>query len=85
MPLLKKAEEREEIVVLQDVLERFTFDNICKVAFSVGPACLTGEGIAGMNSGFMRAFGKAQFRIGWHFLDALNVKWRIKKLPNIGS
>ncbi|OAY81517.1 Cytochrome P450 94A1 [Ananas comosus] len=85
LPLLNKAEEREEIVEMQDVLERFGFDNICKVAFDADPASLTEEGFAGTSSDFMRAFGETQYLIGWRLLDALNVTWRIKKLLNIGS
>nr|CAD1817273.1 unnamed protein product [Ananas comosus var. bracteatus] len=85
LPLLNKAEEREEIVEMQDVLERFGFDNICKVAFDADPASLTEEGFAGTSSDFMRAFGETQYLIGGRLLDALNVTWRIKKLLNIGS
>nr|CAD1817280.1 unnamed protein product [Ananas comosus var. bracteatus] len=85
LPLLKRAEERDEVVELQDVLERFAFDNVCKVAFDADPACLREDGFAGANSDFMRAFGEAQFLVGWRFMDALKVTWRIKKVLNVGS
>eukprot|EP01018_Ginkgo_biloba_P035873 Gb_08312 [translate_table: standard] len=40
MAVLSNACEREESLDLQDVLQRFAFDNICRVAFGVDPGCL---------------------------------------------
>ncbi|XP_008788557.2 LOW QUALITY PROTEIN: cytochrome P450 94A1 [Phoenix dactylifera] len=86
LPLLKKASKKNEIVNLQDVLERFAFDNICKVAFNEDPACLAEERSSDMvSSDFMKAFEEAQNIVVGRFLDALKVTWRIKKLLNIGS
>ncbi|KAL5994720.1 hypothetical protein ACLOJK_024773 [Asimina triloba] len=40
LPLLSKAAKRCAIVDLQDILERFAFDNVCKIAFNEDPMCL---------------------------------------------
>ncbi|KAG1338350.1 cytochrome P450 94A1 [Cocos nucifera] len=87
LPLLKKASTKNETVNLQDVLERFAFDNICKVAFNEDPASLAEEERVGdtISSGFMKAFEEAQNLVLVRFFDALDVTWRIKKLLNIGS
>ena len=44
---LEKASEMGRIMDLQDVLEWFAFDNVCKLAFNVNPSCLGGNGTAG--------------------------------------
>ncbi|KAL4203313.1 hypothetical protein AMTRI_Chr01g103410 [Amborella trichopoda] len=40
IPLLEFASSNHKLIDLQDVLERFAFDNVCKVAFGEDPACL---------------------------------------------
>ncbi|KAL4650220.1 hypothetical protein ACB092_01G071300 [Castanea dentata] len=40
VPVLTKALETQQVLDLQDILERFAFDNICKLAFNVDPSCL---------------------------------------------
>ncbi|GAV86592.1 p450 domain-containing protein [Cephalotus follicularis] len=57
VPILKRASRTQAVMDLQDVLERFAFDNICKVAFNFDPGCLSGDATAG--AGFMRAFEDA--------------------------
>ncbi|KAJ6967843.1 hypothetical protein NC653_035927 [Populus alba x Populus x berolinensis] len=52
---------------MQDILERFAFDNICKVAFNVDPACLGGDGTSGGE--FMRAFEDAATLSSGRFID----------------
>jgi len=68
---------------LQDLLERFAFDNVCKLAFNVDPACLGGDGTAGGE--FMRAFEDAAVLSSGRFMSILPVVWKIKKLFNFGS
>ncbi|XP_073009784.1 cytochrome P450 CYP94D108 [Typha latifolia] len=82
LPLLRSAQEKDEIVDLQGVLERFGFDNICNVAFGEDPGCLT-SGDADMK--FMKAFGEAQNLVMDRFMSPIKVAWRIKKILNIGS
>lgn len=84
VPILTEAAEREEVLDLQDVLEKFAFDNICKVAFNVDPGCLGSDG-SGVGAEFMSAFEDActwsveRFRYAFKFL------WRLKGFCNIGS
>ncbi|KAL2491168.1 Cytochrome [Abeliophyllum distichum] len=42
IPILEKALKNERILDFQDILERFAFDNICKVAFNVDPGWVGG-------------------------------------------
>ncbi|XP_031265116.1 cytochrome P450 94A2-like [Pistacia vera] len=84
VPMLTKASEREEVLDLQGVLEKFAFDNICKVVFNVDPGCLGGDG-AGVGAEFMRAFEDASNRSCGRFRYAFEFLWRLKKFYNIGS
>ncbi|XP_057971220.1 cytochrome P450 CYP94D108-like [Malania oleifera] len=87
VPVLKSASETLEVLDLQDVLERFAFDNVCKVAFDVDPACLGGENAAtGGNGGeFMRAFEDAATLSSERFMYAFPYILSIKKFLNMGS
>ncbi|CAL5078764.1 unnamed protein product [Urochloa decumbens] len=67
LPLLARAahdgrtlDVQAKMLGVQDVLQRFAFDNICIVAFGEDPACLAGDRGAGAGSEFMRAFDDAQ-------------------------
>ncbi|KAG9142195.1 hypothetical protein Leryth_007643 [Lithospermum erythrorhizon] len=83
VPLLEKAAATDKVLDLQDVLERFAFDNICKVAFNVDPSCLGGDGTTGGE--FMTAFEEATSISADRFRYALPGLWKIKKLLGIGS
>ncbi|KAL5743238.1 hypothetical protein ACOSQ2_026354 [Xanthoceras sorbifolium] len=83
VPTLTKAIKSEQLLDLQDVLERFAFDNICKVAFNVDPGCLSGDGTAG--SDFMLAFEEAATLSSGRFRYVVAYLWRIKKFFNFGS
>ncbi|KAJ1689092.1 hypothetical protein LUZ63_013247 [Rhynchospora breviuscula] len=88
LPILQQAAEKGVKVELQDVLERFGFDNICKVAFGEDPACLAGEeGFGGSISSkeFMAAFTDAQDLSSARFLEPFEDVWRMKKFLNIGK
>ncbi|KAK1667765.1 hypothetical protein QYE76_055924 [Lolium multiflorum] len=84
LPLLSQAERDGRTLDVQDVLERFTFDNICRVAFNEDPACLTEEGL-GVNgpAKFMRALNDAQSIVMARLISPVNWAWRIKKLLNM--
>jgi hypothetical protein len=63
------------------VLERFAFDNICRVAFGEDPACLAEEGMAAPRSAeFMRAFNDAQSAVTARFMSPFKSLWRLKRL-----
>ncbi|GMH29421.1 hypothetical protein Nepgr_031264 [Nepenthes gracilis] len=83
VPLLKAAAETGRVLDLQDVLERFAFDNVCKVAFNVDPRCLGVDGPG--KSGFMRAFQDASTIITGRVMDGFPYVWNIKKFFNVGS
>ncbi|KAJ4787129.1 Cytochrome P450 [Rhynchospora pubera] len=88
LPILQRAAEKGVKVELQDVLERFAFDNICRVAFGEDPACLTEEEVSGGSSTsqeFMAAFTDAQDLSTARFLGPFENLWKIKKFLNIGS
>ncbi|KAF2289519.1 hypothetical protein GH714_036802 [Hevea brasiliensis] len=57
LPILSRASKTNQVLDFQELLERFAFDNICKLAFNVDPGCLGGDGTAGGE--FMRAFEEA--------------------------
>ncbi|XP_031281277.1 cytochrome P450 94A1-like [Pistacia vera] len=83
LPILSKASKTEELLDLQDIFERFAFDNICKVAFNVDPGCLDGDGTS--RSDFMRAFEDAAVLSSERYRSLLPLIWKIKKFFNIGS
>ncbi|KAJ0980864.1 hypothetical protein J5N97_009119 [Dioscorea zingiberensis] len=87
LPLLRRAEERDEVLDLQDILECFGFDNICKVAFNEDPACLgtKEEEEKSMSKEFKKAFGDAQSLSMVRFMDVFPYTWRIKKVFDVGS
>lgn len=43
LPLLTRASATSQVIDIQDVLERFAFDNVCKVSFDLDPGCLDPE------------------------------------------
>ncbi|XP_077211394.1 cytochrome P450 CYP94D108-like [Tasmannia lanceolata] len=88
LPFLRRAAKNSEIIDLQDILERFAFDNVCKVAFNEDPACLNAGELC--NSGelspeFAKAFEDATNLSAGRFMYALPYLWKIKKVFNLGS
>ncbi|KAA8517897.1 hypothetical protein F0562_015371 [Nyssa sinensis] len=83
VPVLEKAAKTNQFLDFQEVLERFAFDNICKVAFNVDPGCLGGDGTTG--SEFMKAFEKATTLSFDRFMYAVPLFFKIIKYFNIGS
>uniref|UniRef100_A0A0D9V6V2 Cytochrome P450 n=1 Tax=Leersia perrieri TaxID=77586 RepID=A0A0D9V6V2_9ORYZ len=84
LPLLERAERDGQTLDVQDVLERFAFDNICHVAFDEDPACLAEESMASPESAeFMRAFNDAQNALMDRFMSPVKSMWRVKRLFNM--
>ncbi|KAJ7976551.1 Cytochrome P450 [Quillaja saponaria] len=83
LPILSKASETKRFLDLQDILERFAFDNVCKLAFNVDPGCLGGDGTAG--AGFMRAFEDAATLSSGRFMYAFPLLWKVKKFLQVGT
>ncbi|CAM0883192.1 unnamed protein product [Alopecurus aequalis] len=84
LPLLSRAEQGGLTLDVQDVLERFAFDNICCIAFDEDPACLTEEGMgANGRAEFMHALSDVQIIMMARFMSPVKWAWRIKKLLNM--
>ncbi|KAM0947895.1 putative cytochrome P450 [Dioscorea sansibarensis] len=81
LPLLSDAAFNSTSLDLQDLLERFAFDNVCQLAFNEDPACLTADHV----TEFPRAFRVATELISGRFRYALPRFWMLKKMFNIGS
>ncbi|GMY19685.1 cytochrome P450 94A1-like [Fagus crenata] len=84
LPILSKASQTQRVLDLQDILERFAFDNICKLAFNVDPGCLGDDGTTG-NTEFMKAFEDATTLSFGRFMYASSFLGRVKKYLNVGS
>uniref|UniRef100_A0A0D9V6V5 Cytochrome P450 n=1 Tax=Leersia perrieri TaxID=77586 RepID=A0A0D9V6V5_9ORYZ len=82
LPLLQRAERDGRTLDVQDVLERFAFDNVCCVAFDEDPACLTEEGMGTTNarSDFLRDFNDAQNIVMARFMSPVKWAWRAKRM-----
>ncbi|RLN18236.1 cytochrome P450 94B3-like [Panicum miliaceum] len=80
LPLLRRAAASGARLDLQDVLERFAFDNICRVAFDHDPRQLTDGG----DGGFADAFRDAANLSAGRFRYAVPGFWKIKKALNVG-
>nr|POE75290.1 cytochrome p450 94a1 [Quercus suber] len=85
LPILIKASETQQVLDFQDILERFAFDNLCKLAFNVDPTCLSVDGTITSAAEFMRAFEDATMLSSGRFLYALPFLSKVKKFLNIGS
>ncbi|RLN25224.1 hypothetical protein C2845_PM07G26120 [Panicum miliaceum] len=86
LPLLERAARDGRMLDVQDVLERFAFDNICRVAFGEDPACLAEdeEGMPARRSAeFMRAFNDVQDSIIARFMTPIKSVWRVQRLLNL--
>ncbi|XP_022856463.1 cytochrome P450 94A1-like [Olea europaea var. sylvestris] len=87
IPYLSTACNNRHVIDLQEVLRRFTFDNICNVAFGVDPAWLDMKrvGETSLVSSFVQAFDYAVEVSFNRFMLPLPAIWKIKRLLNIGS
>ncbi|XP_050245150.1 cytochrome P450 94A1-like [Quercus robur] len=85
VPILTKASETQQVLDLQDILERFAFDNICKLAFNVDPSCLSVDKTTTSAAEFMRAFEDATMLSSGRFMYAIPFLGKVKKFLNVGS
>ncbi|XP_076896913.1 cytochrome P450 CYP94D108-like [Bidens hawaiensis] len=83
IPILETAAALNTVIDLQELLERYSFDNICKVAFNFDPGCLAGDGTTG--SEFMKDFEEAATLSSGRFMYILPGLYKIKKFFNFGS
>ncbi|KAM3391638.1 hypothetical protein ACQJBY_012994 [Aegilops geniculata] len=91
LPLLRRAAGSGCRLDLQDTLERYAFDNICRVAFDHDPRQLPDGDAAGSaatateSSRFADAFRDAANLSAGRFRYAVPGLWKVKKALNLGS
>ncbi|PIN03479.1 Cytochrome P450 CYP4/CYP19/CYP26 subfamily [Handroanthus impetiginosus] len=81
-PLLESVCTRNEILDLQDVFRRFSFDSICRFSFGLDPKCLE---LSLPLSKFAVSFDLASKLSAERAMFASPIIWKIKRLFNIGS
>lgn len=82
LPILSSAAASSAVLDFQDLLQRFTFDNICRIAFGFDPSYLLPSL---PDTKFARAFEESTKLSSERFNAAIPLVWKIKKLLNIGS
>ncbi|CAA2978167.1 cytochrome P450 94A2-like [Olea europaea subsp. europaea] len=82
IPVLKNAAANKIVLDFQDILQRFAFDNICKIAFGYDPAYLLPSL---PQARFAVAFESALTLISERFNSNIPIIWKIKRALNIGS
>ncbi|QHN95176.1 Cytochrome P450 [Arachis hypogaea] len=78
----KTCLKQDSVMDLQDILRRFSFDNICKFSFGVDPGCLQPSLPV---SPFAAAFDTASKLSAERAMTSSPITWKIKRLLNIGS
>uniref|UniRef100_A0A1W7HBU8 Cytochrome P450 n=1 Tax=Scoparia dulcis TaxID=107240 RepID=A0A1W7HBU8_SCODU len=82
IPILKTAAAKRSVLDLQDILQRFAFDNICQVAFGYDPAYLLPSL---PQAEFTDAFDEA-VKLCSERMNAFTPQiWKVKRALNIGS
>ncbi|KAL8210193.1 hypothetical protein R6Q57_006925 [Mikania cordata] len=77
-----------ETIDLQQVLRKFSFDNICNVAFGIDPCLLSSNSKdlkVSKNLLFVQAFDAAVEHTSNRFMSPLPVVWKLKRFLNIGN
>ncbi|CAJ1902168.1 unnamed protein product [Sphenostylis stenocarpa] len=83
LPILASAAAKQDQTLdFQDILQRFAFDNICKISFGFDPEYLTPSV---ERSRFARAFEEATEISSNRFREPLWLVWKLKRVLNIGS
>ncbi|OVA05298.1 Cytochrome P450 [Macleaya cordata] len=82
IPFLSSTAEKNSVLDLQDILQRFAFDNICKIAFGFDPGYLSPSL---PRSEFAIAFEEATKISGERFNSMIPLVWKLKRYFNIGS
>lgn len=82
IPILTTAAANDTVLDLQDILQRFALDNICRIAFGYDPAYLTPSL---PRSKFAVAFEDAVRISSERFRMITPLLWKFQRLLNIGS
>lgn len=81
IPMLSTAANENSVLDFQDILKRFTFDNICQIAFGFDPEYLPSPPATKMAV----AFEDAGMISGNRFIGIHPIVWKLKRALNIGS
>ncbi|KAF7852072.1 hypothetical protein BT93_L0600 [Corymbia citriodora subsp. variegata] len=84
MPLLASVAKSGSVIDMQDILQRFAFDNICKIAFGYDAKYLS-PSLPQPKAKFAEAFEDAVRISSERLQRSLSVIWKIKRFFNIGS
>lgn len=82
IPILSLAAEKGTILDMQDILQRFAFDNICNISFGYDPEYLSPSL---PDEKFAQAFETATQISSLRFLYLSPILWKLKRAFNIGS
>ncbi|MBA0564969.1 hypothetical protein Golob_009871, partial [Gossypium lobatum] len=82
LPLLSSVSGKQQVLDLQDVFQRFSFDNICKFSFGLDPGCLE---LSLPVSEFAEAFDLASRLSAQRGLASSPLIWKLKRLLNLGT
>ncbi|KAK7395962.1 hypothetical protein VNO78_16604 [Psophocarpus tetragonolobus] len=82
VPVLASAAAQDQTLDFQDILQRFAFDNICKIAFGFDAEYLTPSV---ERSKFAVAYEEATEISSKRFREPLPLVWKVKRVLNIGS
>ncbi|RVX20809.1 Cytochrome P450 94A1 [Vitis vinifera] len=82
IPILSTAAANNSVLDFQDILQRFAFDNICKIAFGYDPDCLLPSL---PQAKFAVAFEDAARISSERFTLILPIVWKLKRLMGVGS
>ncbi|KAK9273887.1 hypothetical protein L1049_018699 [Liquidambar formosana] len=89
IPYLSATCDGDKVIDLQDTFRRFSFDNICNVAFGVDPACLDeaakNSPTSSNHSAFVKAFDDAVEISSSRFMSPVPAIWKIKRILDVGS
>ncbi|XVF21637.1 hypothetical protein REPUB_Repub12eG0107700 [Reevesia pubescens] len=82
IPMFSDAVSNKTVLDLQEILQRFAFDNICNIAFGFDPACLLPSL---PQAQFAEAFEDATNLTSDRFRTFRPIAWKIKRFFNVGS
>ncbi|KAL9243020.1 hypothetical protein vseg_016961 [Gypsophila vaccaria] len=82
IPVLQDAADNNKIIDLQDILQRFAFDNVCTLAFGYDPGYLS---LPLPEAKFTEAFDECITICHARFHSIFPIVWKICRFLNIGS
>ncbi|XP_022759757.1 cytochrome P450 94A2-like [Durio zibethinus] len=82
IPMFSDAAVDKTVLDLQEILQRFAIDNVCKIAFGFDPACLLPSL---PQAQFAVAFEEATNISSERFRAFLTITWKTKRFFNVGS